>query len=132
VSLAPLLAAPIPVQLHALAAIGALLLGILQLARAKGDGRHRALGWAWVVLMAVVALSAFGITGVAGPGQLSWIHAIALYTLGALALAVLHARRGQVRAHRIAMLSLFFGALIITGAFTLLPGRIMHRVVFGG
>jgi uncharacterized membrane protein len=30
------------------------------------------------------------------------------------------------------MLSLFGGALVIAGAFTLLPGRIMHRVVFGG
>ncbi len=38
---------------------------------------------------------------------------------------------GVVRQHRIAMLSLFFGALVIAGAFTLVPGRIMHAVVFG-
>jgi uncharacterized membrane protein len=30
------------------------------------------------------------------------------------------------------MISLFAGALVVAGAFTLLPGRIMHRVVFGG
>jgi uncharacterized membrane protein len=30
------------------------------------------------------------------------------------------------------MLGLFSGALIIAGIFTLLPGRIMYRVVFGG
>ena len=30
------------------------------------------------------------------------------------------------------MLSLFFGALVIAGIFTLVPGRIMHSVVFGG
>jgi uncharacterized membrane protein len=29
------------------------------------------------------------------------------------------------------MLGLFFGALLIAGAFTLLPGRIMGRVLFG-
>jgi uncharacterized membrane protein len=29
------------------------------------------------------------------------------------------------------MLGLFAGALIIAGIFTLVPGRIMHRVVFG-
>jgi uncharacterized membrane protein len=37
-----------------------------------------------------------------------------------------------VRAHRSAMLGLFLGALVIAGLFTLVPGRIMHAVVFGG
>jgi uncharacterized membrane protein len=30
------------------------------------------------------------------------------------------------------MLGLFFGALVVAGIFTFLPGRIMHAVVFGG
>ena len=30
-----------------------------------------------------------------------------------------------------AMTSMFVGALVIAGAFALLPGRIMHEVVFG-
>jgi uncharacterized membrane protein len=29
------------------------------------------------------------------------------------------------------MLSLYFLALIVTGLFTLLPGRVMHSVLFG-
>ena len=29
------------------------------------------------------------------------------------------------------MIGIFFGALVIAGAFTLVPGRIMHAVVFG-
>jgi uncharacterized membrane protein len=29
------------------------------------------------------------------------------------------------------MISLFLGALLIAGLFTLLPGRIMHAVAFG-
>jgi uncharacterized membrane protein len=45
---------------------------------------------------------------------------------------VVAARRHHVGNHRFAMISLFAGALVIAGAFTLLPGRIMHRVVFGG
>jgi len=49
-----------------------------------------------------------------------------------LPIAVLHARRHRVAAHRTAMMSLFIGALVIAGAFTLLPGRVMHAVVFGG
>lgn len=49
-----------------------------------------------------------------------------------LPLALGHARRGRIGSHRRAMLSLFFGALVIAGGFTLLPTRIMGRVVFGG
>jgi uncharacterized membrane protein len=30
------------------------------------------------------------------------------------------------------MLGLFWGALIVTGGFTLMPGRLLHRVFFGG
>jgi uncharacterized membrane protein len=29
------------------------------------------------------------------------------------------------------MISIFFGALVVAGAFTFMPGRIMHAVVFG-
>jgi uncharacterized membrane protein len=30
------------------------------------------------------------------------------------------------------MISLFAGALLIAGLLTLLPGRVIHKVVFGG
>jgi uncharacterized membrane protein len=29
------------------------------------------------------------------------------------------------------MISIFAGALVIAGVFTLVPGRVMHTVVFG-
>jgi len=51
--------------------------------------------------------------------------------LATLPLAVLRARRHEVARHRSAMIALFTGALVIAGAFTLLPGRIMHAVLFG-
>ncbi|MDO9710716.1 DUF2306 domain-containing protein [Paracraurococcus lichenis] len=47
-----------------------------------------------------------------------------------LPVAVLHARQGRVAAHRWAMPGLFLGALVITGAFTLLPQRLMGRIVW--
>jgi uncharacterized membrane protein len=49
-----------------------------------------------------------------------------------LPIAVWRAHRHDVNSHRRAMLGLFFGALVIAGVFTLLPGRIMHAVLFGG
>lgn len=66
-TLAPLLAAPVLVQAHALAALAALGLGIWQILGRKGAVAHRTLGRVWVGLMATVALSAFGITGGRGP-----------------------------------------------------------------
>jgi uncharacterized membrane protein len=48
-----------------------------------------------------------------------------------LPLAVVHARRHRVDRHRNAMTAIFVGALVIAGLFTLMPGRIMHAVVFG-
>jgi len=49
-----------------------------------------------------------------------------------LPLGIYFARRHNVVGHRKTMLGLFFGALVVAGAFTLLPGRILGRVVFGG
>ena len=43
----------------------------------------------------------------------------------------LAARRHRVRAHKITMISIFAGALMLAGLFTLVPGRIMHTVLFG-
>jgi uncharacterized membrane protein len=40
-------------------------------------------------------------------------------------------RKGNLKGHGITMASLFVFALIGAGAFTLLPGRMMHTVVFG-
>ncbi len=84
--------------------------------------------------MAAVAVSSFWSTGIAGEGRFSWIHGLSVLTLVTLVLvlAVRSARRGQIRRHQISMIAIYIGALTITGLFTLLPGRIMHQVVFGG
>ncbi len=129
-SLAPLLAAPALYQWHAFLAMFALALGAVQLAAAKGTPRHRAMGYVWVFAMAAIALVSFGIRSL-HPGSFSFIHVISLATLAVLPFAVLHARRGRIRRHGLAMAGLFAGALVISGGLTLLPGRIMHHVVFG-
>jgi len=130
-TLAPLLAASPAIQLHAFAAMAAFALGIVQLSAPKGTIPHRAIGWVWVSLMLAVSVSAFWIHTIRLWGPWSPIHLLAIFTLIMLPIAVLHARRHRVPQHRIAMISIFFGALVIAGAFTLLPGRIMHDVAFG-
>jgi uncharacterized membrane protein len=130
-TLAPLLAADGAIRLHAFAAMAAFVLGVVQLGAPKGTIPHRTIGWVWVALMLAVSISAFWIHTIRLWGPWSPIHLLAIFTLVMLPVAVLHARRHRVQQHRIAMLSLFFGALVIAGLFTLFPGRIMHAVVFG-
>ena len=48
-----------------------------------------------------------------------------------LPLAVLAAHRHNVGNHRRRMIALFVGGLVIAGAFTFVPGRIMHAVAVG-
>ncbi|WP_431268391.1 DUF2306 domain-containing protein [Dankookia sp. P2] len=117
-------------QLHAAAGLAAFALGTWQIAAPKGTRTHRRLGLAWLALMLALALSSLGITGRWGAGHLSWIHGLSFFVLALLPAALVHARRGRIAAHRRLMLALFFGALVVTGAFTLTPGRLMARIVF--
>jgi uncharacterized membrane protein len=130
VSLAPLLTASPAIQLHAFAAMTAFVLGLVQFAAPKGTLPHRALGSIWVVIMFVVAVSSFFIHQLKIWGQWSPIHLLSIFTLVMLPLGVWRAHRHQVQSHRWMMISIFLGALVIAGLFTLVPGRIMHAVVF--
>jgi uncharacterized membrane protein len=130
-TLAPLLAASPVIQLHAFAAMAAFALGIVQLSASKGTLPHRTIGWVWVLLMLAVSISAFWIHQIRLWGPWSPIHLLAIFTLVMVPIAVLQARRHRVAHHRFAMISIFFGGLVIAGLFTFVPGRIMHAVAFG-
>ena len=84
------------------------------------------------MLTAGVALSSLFVNTTCTFGPFSWIHLLMLVTLATLPFAVLAARRHQVSRHATMMISLFTGALVIAGAFTFVPSRIMHDVAFGG
>jgi uncharacterized membrane protein len=114
-----------------MAAMAAFALGIVQFAAPKGTIPHRTIGWIFVGLMLAVALSSFWIHQIRLWGPWSPIHLLSIFTLITLPLAVWAAHRHDVARHRRAMISLFLGALVIAGAFTLVPGRVMHDVVFG-
>lgn len=130
-SLGPLLSAPPPIPWHAFAALAALVIGGAQLALPKGTTRHRVMGNAWAALMLVIAISSFWIQQIRLIGPFSPIHILSIIVLITLPLAVWHAHVHRVAKHRRVMISLYVFALIGAGVFTLLPGRIMHAVVFG-
>ena len=130
-SFAPLWSLPQPIPPHAVAALLAVILGAVQFALPKGTQAHRITGWMWVLLMAGVAISGLFIHTIRMIGPFSPIHILSFVALGTLAFSINAARRRNIVAHRKSMIALYVLALLVTGAFTLLPGRAMHKVVFG-
>jgi len=148
-NLAPFLNAPHLIQIHALTAMAACALGALQIFAPKGTIPHRSIGWAWILLMAMMIVTAFlnhdlvtwdpfspkiccRISEACDRGTMrcASIHVVSLLTLLLLPFAVLHARLNNIARHREAMIGLFL-LLTIGGGFTFLPPRVMHDVVFG-
>lgn len=130
-SLEPLLQASPVIQIHAFAAILALVVGGVVLFRRKGDLRHRFAGRIWVGLMVIVALSSLFIWTIRLWGPFSPIHLLSILTLMLLWRGVTYARRRNIKLHRQVMQTTYVLALVIAGLFTFFPGRIMYHVAFG-
>ena len=125
---APMSFPPSPlVVVHLSAALCALVVGAVQLARAKGTPGHRVLGWTWATLMLTVAVTSLWIPAFL---HFTWIHLFTLLVLISLPAALIKIRRGDVAGHARSMRSLYAGGLIIAGAFTLIPGRLLGNLVW--
>ncbi|HRJ69651.1 MAG TPA: DUF2306 domain-containing protein [Beijerinckiaceae bacterium] len=126
-SLQPLLAATPAIQVHFVAAAAALLSGAAVLFLTKGTRLHRLIGGLAAAALLVTAISSFWIRHWGG---YSPIHLLSILTLVSVSLGIWFRRRGDLANHKRWMLGAYFG-LIGAGLFTILPGRLMHAVVFG-
>jgi uncharacterized membrane protein len=131
-SLTPFTEAPAILQLHILLALSAIALTLVIFSLPKGRRHHRLMGRVWVGIMASIAISSFWIHELRLIGPFSPIHFLSLYVLWNLVVAVRAARSGRIAEHRRMMQSMAFGALLLAGAFTFLPGRVMHQIFLGG
>ena len=124
-------AAENPIPTHAYAAFLAVILGAIQLSRPKGTNSHKYLGYSWVLLMLWVSVSSFWIQTIKIIGPFSPIHFLSIFTIWSVFEAIRSARNGNIIRHKRMMKLLYILALIVTGLFTLLPGRTMNAVLFG-
>ena len=115
------------ILMHTIAALAALTLGALVFMRRKGTGSHRLLGRMWVALMLATAISSFWIQS---HGRFSWIHGLSAITIAGLGGALYFAITGNIVRHQRIMQGLFGGGLVIAGAFTLLPQRLLGRMLW--
>jgi uncharacterized membrane protein len=115
------------IWLHLTTAVLAVGLGSANLALAKGNLRHRVFGWTWLGAMLCVTVSSFWIREL-DEGSLSWIHGLSVWTLVAMAAAILSIRKGRVRSHASWMIGAMVG-VAAAGVFALAPGRfIAHQL----
>lgn len=129
-NLNPLLTAGPAVHIHLAATILALALGSFMLIRRKGTVSHRILGWVWAALMLTAAISSFWITGITG--GFSPIHVLSVVVLVSVPAAIYAIRNKRLNTHRRAMQVLFFSGLVLPGLLTLLPMRLLGRLMSEG
>lgn len=130
VTLEPLLNASPVIQVHVWAAFIALGLGVVMWMRPKGTRQHKIIGRGFVVFMLVVSFTAIFIRQI-NAGHFSWIHVFVPVTIIGAWQAIANIRNGNIKGHKRAVKGMFFGALLIPGVFSFLPGRLMWHVVFG-
>lgn len=119
------------VQLHLFTVLPAFMIGTWMIfASVKGSPTHRRMGALYMALMLVSATAAMFVRQV-NPPHLSWIHLFVPLTYGSVAIALWAVRHGNIEGHRRAMVGLYVGGLLIAGAFTLAPGRLLHRILLG-
>ena len=130
-NLAPLAAAPFAIKLHLATVLPAFAIGTWQIFfSTKGRRAHRLWGAIYLVLMTVTAIDTFFVRSI-HPGHLTLIHLFIPLTLFGVFGALWNVHRGNIKGHRAAMIGLYVGGIILAGAFTFLPGRLMHGIFFG-
>jgi uncharacterized membrane protein len=120
--------------LHLATIVPAFAIGAFQLIRRKGTSAHKLLGKIYMVLMLATGLITLAMPAHVGPRVLNhfgFIHLFSLLAIVNVPMAYIAARRGNIRAHRVAMLGLYFGGILIAGAFAFTPGRMLHAWLFG-
>lgn len=120
---------------HLLTVVPCFLIGTLLLIIKKGTRVHRGFGRVYMVLMLITATITLFMPADVGPQFLNhfgWIHSFSFLTIWTVPTAYMAIKKGNVKAHKRKMILLYFGAIIIAGGFTFVPGRYLHEVFFGG
>lgn len=112
---------------HTFAALAAIGLGAGMFFARKGTFSHRIAGRGWVALMLVAAISSFWIQST---GHFSWIHLLSVAVPLLLAAGVYFAVTGNVPGHKRMMVSIYALGLGVAGLFTLLPHRLLGRMLW--
>lgn len=133
-NISPIAESSLYIKFHLVCALLAFIFGAYQFIGQKGTLIHRLIGYIWSILMVAIAISSFWIKELM-PSSIFWgyspIHLLSLVVLFQIPLAVYFARIGKIQLHKKIMFYNYLGGIIIAGAFTFLPSRLLYQVFFG-
>jgi uncharacterized membrane protein len=117
------------IQIHLATVLAAFAVASVQMIAPKGTTQHRILGWTLTSLFIITAVDSLFIRNPQG-GLFNPFQFFSVWVLIGIPLAVFAAHRGNIALHARLMMGFYFGSLIIAGALTFLPGRLLWRVFF--
>jgi len=132
---APLLAAPLVIQLHAALGVSTFLVGAARLIWVDRERLDRQLGWGFLILLLLTAGSAVLIPMPPGSPNLmgfTAMHGFAALAVAGAGAAVAAARTGDRLRWRKVVTATFAGVVLMAGLFELVPGRLLNSVLSGG
>ena len=119
---------------HLFTVLPAALLGTYLILRPKGTPSHRLLGKVYMILMLTTAALSLLIPAAVGPqlvGHLGLIHILSFVVLFSVPRAYFAARNHNLVQHKIAMIGVYVGGILVAGGFTLAPGRYLNQLLLG-
>ena len=119
--------------LHLATILPAFVLGTLSFILKKGTVTHKIIGLIYMILLILTAFITLFMPSFIGPhlfNHFGWIHLFSFLTIYTVPTAYTAIKKGDVRRHKIKMIGLYVGAILIAGAFTFVPGRYMHTLFF--
>ena len=120
--------------LHLSSLVPAFVIGSYLLLNRKGTPAHRLLGKIYMGLMLFTAIITLFMEALVGPKFLNhfgFLHLLSLFVLYTVPTSYRAIRVGNIKLHKRTMVGLYVGALLVAGAFTLSPGRLIHTWLFG-
>jgi len=118
---------------HLATVVPCFFIGTFLLIIKKGTNIHKVLGRIYMILMMLTAGITLFMPAHIGPKFLNhfgWIHSFSLLTIYTVPTAYLAIKNGNIKSHKRKMILLYFGAIIIAGGFTFVPGRYLHELFF--
>jgi uncharacterized membrane protein len=118
---------------HLVTVVPCIFIGGFLLIDYKGTTLHKMMGKVYMSLMFFTAVVTIFLPANVGPrlfNHFGWIHLFTVLTLWTVPTALMAIRKGNIKAHKRKMILLYAGAILIAGAFTLVPGRYLHEVFF--
>ncbi|MEQ9231705.1 MAG: DUF2306 domain-containing protein [Cyclobacteriaceae bacterium] len=119
--------------IHLSTIIPCVIIGTVLLLIKKGTPIHKKAGRVYMILMlftAVITLFMPAKVGATFLGHFGWIHLLSFLTIWTVPTAYTAIKKGNVKSHKRKMIILYFGAIIIAGVFTLMPGRYLNDLLF--